>query len=123
MLGICQVEKCIFYDATNYEFKSIKEIVLFTIDVWDDKEISINAVQQKWTAKDCKDLFQYDIVYEPCIVATWIEKRKDNEPLIYLMSEDDYMDELCFREVSSFEVTRSIHNDNAIIILYLLGNN
>ena len=89
MLGICQVEKCIFDDATNYEFESIKEIVLFTIDVWDDKEISINAVQQKWTAKDCKDLLRSDIVYEPGIVAAWIEKRKDNEPLIHLMSEDD----------------------------------
>ena len=39
-----------------------------------------------------------------------------------LCNEDGYMDELCFREVSSFEVTRSIHNDNAIIVLYLLGN-
>lgn len=39
-----------------------------------------------------------------------------------LCNEDGYMDELCFREVSSFEVIRSIHNDNAIIILYLLGN-
>ena len=62
---------------------------MFTIDVWNDKEISINATQQKWTAKDCKDLLQSDIVYEPGIVAAWIEKRKDNEPLIHLMSEDD----------------------------------
>ena len=62
---------------------------MFTIDVWNDKEISINAAQQKWTAKDCKDLLQCDIVYEPGIVAVWIEKRKDNEPLIHLMNEDD----------------------------------
>lgn len=38
-----------------------------------------------------------------------------------LCNKDGYMDELCFREVSSFEVTYS--SCNAIIVLYLLGRN
>lgn len=49
--------------------------------------------------------------------ATVYEGIQDN----LLCNEDGYMDKLCFREVSSFEVVRSIYNDNAKIVLYLLG--
>lgn len=62
---------------------------MFTINVFNDEEISISATQQIWTAKDYENLLHYDIVYEKGVVAVWIEKRKNKEPLIHLMAEDD----------------------------------
>lgn len=62
---------------------------MFTVNIFDEEEISISAKDQYWEDKDYKELLKYDIIYERGIVALWIEKRKKAEPLVHIMGEDD----------------------------------
>jgi hypothetical protein len=67
----------------------LEDFKVFKVEVFDENEISIYAENQCWSADDCKNLLKYDIVYERGCAAVWVEKRKNLEPLIHIMGEDD----------------------------------
>lgn len=53
--------------------------------------ISVLGYDQEFTEEDRKDLWKnHNILYQDGgVMAVWVEERKDNNPLIHLMSEDD----------------------------------